>query len=74
MERFGSANEPESHDSDEDESLDDFLDPFELLVRKVSFPPPLCYEAPCRCNSDFSHLLSFHARCISNIGGQFDYA
>ena len=76
MERFGTSNESGSHDpTEEEEMMDDFIDSFELLVCRISLPPPPCHEAHCRCESNISHLLPCSAlRRISNIGGQFDHA
>ncbi|KAI9464176.1 hypothetical protein HD554DRAFT_2026769 [Boletus coccyginus] len=72
MEGLASSNEPGNHGSDEDEEImDGSIDPLELLVRQLPLPPPLCHEAPCRCNSNFSHLLPCHALSrILNIGRQ----
>lgn len=64
MEGLASSNEPGNHGSDDDEEImDGSIDPLELLVRQLPLPPPLCHEAPCRCNSNFSPLATMS--CIT---------
>ncbi|KAF8141648.1 hypothetical protein EV363DRAFT_1467263 [Boletus edulis] len=59
MEGLASSNEPWNSDSGEDEEIaGGSTDPPEPLVRTSFLHPHLYHEAPCRCSSNFSPLVT----------------